>query len=45
MDEFPADAAAVALADAIAGDAVSDLVETAEFFDSRWIISPGSRRW
>ena len=33
VDELPADAAAVALAGAIAGDAVADLVETTELFD------------
>jgi hypothetical protein len=33
MDEFPADAAAVALAGAAAGDAMADPVEAAELFD------------
>src|SRR5438067_5941392 len=33
VDELPADAAAVALAGAIAGDAVADPVETTELFD------------
>lgn len=33
MDVFPADAAAVALAGAIAGDAVAGSVEFAEFLD------------
>src|SRR5580700_7153218 len=33
MDELPADAAAVALALAVAGDAVADLVELAELLD------------
>ena len=33
MDELPADAAAVALAGAVAGDAMADPVETAELFD------------
>ena len=33
VDELPADAAAVALAGPIAGDAVTDLVETTELFD------------
>ena len=33
MQVFPADAATVALPFAIAGDAVTDLLETAEFFD------------
>ena len=33
MDELPADAAAVALAGAVAGDAMADLVELAELFD------------
>ncbi len=33
MDELPADAAAVALAGAVAGDAVADLIELAELFD------------
>ncbi len=32
VDKLPADAAAVALADAIAGDAVTDALETAELF-------------
>src|SRR5580700_9590056 len=33
MDELPADTSAVALAFAVAGDAVADFVETAELFD------------
>ena len=33
VDELPADAAAVALAGAVAGDAVADLIELAELFD------------
>jgi len=33
MDEFPADTSAVALAFAVAGDAMTDFVETAELFD------------
>ena len=33
MDELPADAAAVALAGAIAGDAMANAVEVAELFD------------
>src|SRR5262249_9333765 len=33
MDELPADAAAVALAGSIAGGAMADTLETAEFFD------------
>ena len=33
MDELPADAAAVALAGAVAGDAVADPIELAELFD------------
>lgn len=33
MQVFPADAATVALPFAVAGDAVTDLLETAKFFD------------
>ena len=33
MDELPADAAAVALAGAVAGDAVADALEAAELLD------------
>ena len=44
MDELPADAAAVALAGAVAGDAMANPVEAAELLDMRWIISPGVLR-
>ena len=33
MDELPSDATAVALASAVAGDAMTDLIELAELFD------------
>jgi hypothetical protein len=32
MDELPADAAAIALTSAVAGDAMADFIETAELF-------------
>jgi hypothetical protein len=45
VDELPADAATVALAGPIAGDAVPDLVETTKLFDiDVWIISPAVAR-
>jgi len=44
MQVFPADAATVALPFAVAGDAVTDLLETAEFLMSRRMISPGCSR-
>jgi len=44
MDELPADAAAVALAGAVAGDAMTDPVEAPSFLMSRWIVSPGDLR-
>jgi hypothetical protein len=39
---FPTDPAALALA--IAGDAVADLLETTQLLISMWIISPGCSR-
>jgi hypothetical protein len=46
MEELPSDAAAVALALAVAGDAMAYLLESAELFlMSIWIISPGRSRW
>jgi hypothetical protein len=44
MNELPADATAVALTGAIAGDAVTDLVKRPSFLMSMWIISPGFSR-
>jgi len=44
MDELPADTPAVALAGAVAGDAMADPVEPAQFLMSMWIISPGLAR-
>jgi len=44
VKEFPADAAAVALAGATAGDTMADPVEAAEFFDIELDISPGPLR-
>jgi hypothetical protein len=44
MDELPADATGVALALAVAGDAVADLIELPSFLMSMWIISPGRSR-
>ena len=44
VDELPTDAPVVALAGAITGDAVADLIEAAELLMSMWIISPGVAR-
>jgi hypothetical protein len=44
MDELPADAPAIALTFAIAGDAVADAIEAAELLIPMWIISPGLAR-
>ncbi len=44
MDVLPADAAAVALAGPVAGDAVAYLIELAELLMSMWINSPGCWR-
>jgi hypothetical protein len=41
MDELPADAAIMALASAIAGDAVADSIEFDELFDVDVDQSPG----
>jgi hypothetical protein len=45
VDELPVDATVLALACAVAGDAVPYLVELAEPLMSMWMSAPGRLRW
>jgi hypothetical protein len=45
VDELPVDATVLALACAVAGDAVPYLVELAEPLMSMWMSAPGRSRW